>query len=108
MAASFAQNRARDVEIKGFAPNPATKCHPVNGQHWEEETSHYLDDNGQPEDDDAKRSIALMEEGHDQLLDFLTKVWGVGPVSEDEVRGWKVEMRAQDEALESLVRVMWN
>ena len=76
-----------------------------DGWKWpkEEETSQYLDDNGQPEDDDAKRSIALMEEGHQQLLDFLTKVWGVGPVSEDEVRGWKVEMRAQDEALEALV-----
>ena len=64
----------------------------------------YLDDNGQPRDDDAKRSIALMEAGHRQLLDFLATVWGVGPVTEDEVRRWDAEMVPQDEALEALMR----
>ena len=59
----------------------------------------YLDDNGQPRNDYAKRSIALMEAGHRQLLDFLATVWGVGPVTEDEVRRWGAEMEAPDKAL---------
>ena len=45
-----------------------------------------------------------MEAGHRQLLDFLATVWGVGPVTEDEVRRWDAEMLPQDENLEALMR----
>ena len=47
---------------------------------------------------DAK--LAQLRAGKRQLFDFLTKVWGVGPMSADEAKRW--DKQAQSDSLEKL------
>ena len=47
-------------------------------------------------------SEASVRSGQRQLLDFLKTVWGVGPVSVDELGLWQQGLDAQSEALEQL------
>ena len=49
---------------------------------------------------DAK--LAELRAGKRQLFDFLTKVWGVGPMSADEAKRWQPGLQAQSDSLEKL------
>ena len=51
---------------------------------------------------DAK--LAELRAGKRQLFDFLTKVWGVGPMSADEAKRWQPGLQAQFDSLTKLYK----
>ena len=43
-------------------------------------------------------ALAKLQVGKRQLFDFLTKVWGVGPMSADEAKRWQPGLQAQSDS----------
>ena len=43
-------------------------------------------------------ALAKLRVGKRQLFDFLTKVWGVGPMSVDEAKRWQPGLQAQSDS----------
>ena len=59
---------------------------------------------GNLDDDDRDAELAKLWAGNRQLLDFLTTVWGVGPVRADEAKHWQLGLEAASDSLDKLFK----
>ena len=56
------------------------------------------------DDDDHDAELAKLRAGKRQLFDFLTTVWGVGPVRADEAKYWQLGLEAASGSLDKLFK----